>query len=113
VDAVVEVVYKTRGSGWHETAQEALESLFAEDGRYPRAGERRFAVRSPKIDDGVQFAALIHPDNPTSGAYRGTSFVIFPRTDGPALVGLVVGTDGLGPDADVLGRPGHARKCSA
>ncbi|MBM3496381.1 MAG: AAA family ATPase [Armatimonadetes bacterium] len=64
-------------------------------------------------DRNVPFAALIQPDNPSSGAYAGTSFVVFPQANAPALAGLVVGTDGLGADSEILGRPGHARKCHA
>jgi len=42
------------------------------------------------------------------------SFVVFPtREPGPALVALVVGTNGLQPDEEILSRPGHARKCAA
>ncbi|MCI0446644.1 hypothetical protein L0152_26000, partial [bacterium] len=62
---------------------------------------------SKKIAE-VPFAALIHPQNPNSGPYGGMSFVIFPAKDAPCLIAMGVGTKGLSPDEDVLGRPGHA-----
>jgi len=64
-------------------------------------------------DTGVPYAAYIHPANPNSGPYGGTSFVIFPVSGAPCLIGLGVGTQGLAPDAAILGRPGHARKAQA
>lgn len=64
-------------------------------------------------DAGVPFAALIAPDNPNSGPYGGMSFVLFPVEDAPAMIALVVGTQGLSPDEETLGRPGHARKARA
>jgi 5-methylcytosine-specific restriction protein B len=66
-----------------------------------------------KGDTGVPFGALIHPSNPDSGPYGGMSFVVFPMPDVPCLVGLVVGTQGLSPDEEILARPGHARKVGA
>jgi 5-methylcytosine-specific restriction enzyme B len=63
--------------------------------------------------DSVPFAAYIHPNNPTSGPYGGTSFVFFPIEDGPPLIALVVGTQGLAADEQILSRPGHARKTQA
>jgi 5-methylcytosine-specific restriction enzyme B len=73
------------------------------------------ALRAPEFrgETGVPFAAYIHPDNPTSGAYGGMSFVLFPAEDAPCLVAMVVGTQGLSPDEAILGRPGHARKMQA
>jgi len=43
------------------------------------------------------------------------SLVLFPSEEEgePSLIGMVVGTNGLAPDEDILGRPGHARKCMA
>ncbi len=64
-------------------------------------------------ESGVPFAAYIHPSNPPSGPYSGLSFAIFPVPDKPALIGLIVGTQGLSPDEAILGRPGHARKALA
>ncbi len=39
--------------------------------------------------------------------------MIFPATEAPCLVALVVGTQGLAPDEAILGCPGHARKAQA
>ena len=81
------------------------------------SGERRFQLRvnASDRDRDVPFAALIGPDQETSGAYGGMSFVMFPsKEEGqPALFGMVVGTHGLAPDEDILSRPGHARKARA
>jgi 5-methylcytosine-specific restriction protein B len=41
------------------------------------------------------------------------SFVLFPIENGPALISMVVGTQGLSPDEDILSRPGHSRKVMA
>jgi 5-methylcytosine-specific restriction enzyme B len=43
----------------------------------------------------VPYAAYIHPSNADSGAYGGMSFVIFPANEGPCLVAMVIGTQGL------------------
>ncbi len=59
--------------------------------------------------EGVPFAGLIHPDNPPSGPYGGTSLVWFPGEHG-ALLDLGVGTRGLSPDEGLLLRPGHRRR---
>lgn len=67
------------------------------------------------------YAALIPPGEAGSGPYRGASFVIFPRLEKAAghdgreraIVALCVGTEGLGPDQEALGRPGHARRIAA
>ncbi len=115
IEHVVDIIYRPYDPDrWHEEAEQALNSLWGAGSRYPLNGAKAFKLRCPKMTDKkVPFAALIQPDNPSSGAYAGTSFVIFPRSGGPALVGLVVGTDGLGADSEILGRPGHARKCHA
>lgn len=112
ISNIVDVIYEPYDvNKWHETAEAALTSLWESGSRYPQSASRAFRLRCPKMSDkNVPFAALIHPDNPSSGAYAGASFVLFPRSGGPAMVGLGVGTDGLGQDAEILGRPGHARK---
>ncbi|MFB6263974.1 MAG: McrB family protein [Bradymonadaceae bacterium] len=111
------------GPAWTERCCEAFHTLF--EGRGSRYHKRAWGneVR-PRINadtSGVPYAALIHPDNPDSGPYGGTSFVLFPPNDideaddrpGTALFGLVVGTRGLHPDEEALARPGHARKANA
>jgi hypothetical protein len=64
------------------------------------------------LQDGVPFGALLHPDNPPSGAYGGFSLAWFPTLEG-SLMSLVVGTRGLQPDEGILTRPGHRRRVAA
>lgn len=114
LEALTDFLYRPYPrAAWHSEAADVLGSLWAAGGRFRQSADKIVTVRSPRIEDGVAFAAIIHPDNPTSGAYRGMSFVLFPSPTAPALVGLLVGTDGTGPDAPILGKPGHARKCQA
>jgi hypothetical protein len=63
-------------------------------------------------DEGVPYAGVTAPENPTSGAYGGASLAWFPCADG-ALMTLVVGTKGLAPDEGLLTRHGHRRRISA
>src|SRR5262245_46285304 len=63
-------------------------------------------------EDGIPFGALLHPDNPSSGAYGGFSLAWFPTPVG-SLMTLVVGTRGLQPDEGILTRPGHRRRVAA
>lgn len=115
-ESLLDLVLLPDQKSWAERAKSAFPTLFGSpDGRYPKAAEKIVSVRAPGIsaETGVPFAALIHPENPTSGAYSGLSFVLFPVPEGPCLIGLVVGTNGLAPDDAILGRPGHARKAQA
>ncbi len=120
---LVELVYRPRAA-WADA--DAVRRAFQEAlaGRYPRikdltqkrSEERRFQLRvNGQVEkDAVPYAALLAPEQEESGPYGGMSFVLFPADDaGPALVGMVVGTHGLAPDEEILGRPGHARKCGA
>lgn len=113
---LLEIVHSLTQDSWSERNRTAFDALFGSpEGRYPRPAAKAVTLRAPEMsgDAGVPFAAFIHPSNPTSGAYSGLSFVIFPVADAPCLVGLVVGTNGLTPDEAILGRPGHARKAQA
>ena len=115
VSAILERSYS---KGWPERFKAGFEALFGADGgRYPESARRVVTLRAPapsQDSEGiVPFAALIHPNNPNSGAYGGTSFAVFPGEDAPCLISLVVGTGGLAPDEAILGRPGHARKAAA
>jgi 5-methylcytosine-specific restriction protein B len=111
------------GSAWKDRCREAFEGLFdgSDDRYHKRAWEKQVQPRINADTSSVPYAALIHPDNPDSGPYGGTSFVLFPpnetddESDGPgtAMFGLVVGTRGLHPDEEALARPGHARKTNA
>jgi 5-methylcytosine-specific restriction enzyme B len=114
MDALVGIIHNPPAD-WTAANNAAFEILFgAPGGRYPKGAEKTVTVRAPDIsrDTGVPFAAYIHPANPKSGPYGGLSFVIFPVSDAPCLVGLVVGTQGLVPDEAVLGRPGMHAKCA-
>jgi len=118
LDQLVDLIHSGSTDAWHKKNAEALAPLFgAENGRYPAAAEKSIKLRAPEMkggdDSGIPFAAYIHPANPDSGPYAGMSFVIFPVKDGPCLVSMVVGTQGLSPDETVLGRPGHARRLRA
>jgi 5-methylcytosine-specific restriction enzyme B len=115
LDALVEIIHNRDPENWPAQNEAAFGQLFgSEGGRYPAQAKKSFALRAPKEGkDNISFAAYIHPDNPTSGAYTGTSFVIFPGQEKSCLVGMVVGTGGLAPDEAILGKPGHARKLNA
>jgi 5-methylcytosine-specific restriction protein B len=96
-----------------------LESLFGE--RYHKRHFEPTIIRDAyglaagtgEEADGVPFAGLIHPDNPPSGPYGGTSLVWFPTREHGSLIGFGVGTRGLSPDEGILSRPGHRRRISA
>ncbi|MCL4234531.1 MAG: AAA family ATPase, partial [Deltaproteobacteria bacterium] len=76
--------------------------------------KQKFQVRAnlAKKDTSATYAGWITAENPTSGAYHGTSFVWFPGASGSVAV-LVIGTGGFGADTAILGRPGHARRLRA
>jgi len=104
--------------GWPERFTAGFDALFgAKGGRYPDSAKSKIRLRAPEFSEenegNVPFAALIHPSNPGSGPYGGTSLAIFPGVDTACLISLVVGTNGLAPDEAILGRPGHARKVAA
>ena len=65
-----------------------------------------------KGEDQAGWAGWIPAENPTSGAYQGTSFVWFLGAEGSVAV-LCVGTGGFGPDTHILARPGHRRRLHA
>ncbi len=105
--------------GLFEKAEElvsaALKDLFG--ARYYQSHLKDAQIRSAAYrlgsledDRGVPYAGLIAPDNPTSGAYGGTSIVWFPTKDHGSLLGLGVGTRGISPDEGLLTRPGHRRR---
>jgi 5-methylcytosine-specific restriction enzyme B len=93
-----------------------IDALFGE--RYYVAGLKDVQIRNAfglgrvETEGGVPYAGLIHPDNPTSGPYGGTSLVWFPAEEG-SLLGLGVGTRGISPDEAILTRPGHRRRTGA
>lgn len=115
IDELISLILNPQKQNWAKNHQEALDRLFGGHGRYPDKARNTLKLRAPE-DIEVPYAAYIHPQNPDSGAYGGTSLVFFPPTDwtsGPCLIGFVVGTQGLSPDEGILSRPGHARKVRA
>lgn len=112
------ILERRYSNGWSEKFRAGFEALFGGDGgRYPDSAKRQVTLRAPAPSEAsegiIPFAALIHPSNPSSGPYGGTSLAVFPGDDAPCLISLVVGTNGLAPDETILGRPGHARKAAA
>lgn len=101
-----------QGLGASDPAEE-LKALFG--GRYQQNDGKQAAIRAPfslgrerdGVDNGVPWAGLLNADNPTSGAYGGTSVVWFPTPNDGSLLTFVVGTGGLMPDEGILTRPGH------
>ena len=94
-----------------------LEQLFG--GRYQARHKTdyqprdAYALGNDPEGEGVPYAGLIHPDNPTSGPYGGTSLVWFPTKEDGTLIGFGVGTRGLSPDEGILTRAGHRRRIAA
>jgi 5-methylcytosine-specific restriction protein B len=116
MDGLINLIQTPGTEDWPSRCKAAFSELYsAKGGRYPDRAQRIASPRVPdfKGDIGVPFGALIHPSNPDSGPYGGMSFVVFPTPDVPCLVALVVGTQGLSPDEEILARPGHARKVGA
>jgi len=83
-DKLVNAILDRRYSNaWPEKFKAGFEALFGGDsGRYPDSAKRRVTLRSPApSEDGegiIPFAALIHPSNPSTGPYGGTSLAVFP-----------------------------------
>ena len=96
MEKLLDLIYNGQAD-WEQANREAFDSLFGQGGRYPSRAATVVKLRAPKFSSGSggPFAAYIHPSNPDSGAYGGTSFVIFPVDDGPCLISLVVGTQGI------------------
>lgn len=114
LNPLVEIIHSRTLDSWKARNESALSALFGS--RYSKRAETCVALRAPDMkgnESGVPYAAYIHPSNADSGAYGGMSFVVFPVENGPCLVAMVVGTQGLAPDEAVLGRPGHSRKMKA
>ena len=109
----LDLAYARLDASWGKAAEAALVSLARE--RYGARWDKRLQVRAngDLAEGKAPYAALIPAGQPGSGPYGGMSLAIFPSTEGPALVSLVVGTNGLEPDEQALGRPGHARKTAA
>lgn len=100
--------------GGSDAVRDLLDRVYAE--RFHGARHHREAyqlrVNLQKKDDAASYAGWITAENPASGPYQGTSLVWFPGEQGSVAV-LVIGTDGFGADAHILGRPGHRRRLKA
>lgn len=108
-----------RGRAWElmgdsDAVRALMERVYEE--RYHKASHHRSAyqirVNLQKKEEVASYAGWITASNPTSGPYQGTSLVWFPGGGGSVAV-LVIGTDGFGEDAHILGRPGHRRRLKA
>ena len=113
---IISLIHSGSLENWPERSREAFSEIYGSDsGRYPDRAKQAISLRAPDFPSGsgIPFTALIDPSNPDSGAYGGMSFVIFPVENSPALLGMVIGTQGLSPDEEILGRPGHGRKTKA
>ncbi len=114
MEKLVQLIQEPYSREWPALAEATFDSLFGGGGgRYREAAKSEVTIRAPGGELDAPFAALIPAGNPGSGGYGGMSFVIFPAKDAPSLIGLVVGTQGLSPDEQILGRPGHARRALA
>ncbi len=114
-DIIAKGLYEASGESKESPIRPAMARLF--DTRYhtkhrPEDGLRDAYGLKKDRSDGVPFAGVTAPDNPSSGPYGGTSLVWFPRQDGTLLT-LVVGTRGLAPDEGLLTRHGHRRRVGA
>ncbi len=121
IDQLLALFHEKR-SAWAEGVKERFG--LALKARYPlgRWGAEDGKVRPIQLrvngnlePTNAPYAGVIGPDQDTSGGYGGMSFVVFPAdVEGEGgLFGLVVGTNGLAPDEQILGRPGHARRLRA
>lgn len=100
--------------GDSESVRGLLDRVYAERCHSARHHRDAYQLRVnlQKKDDAASYAGWITADNPSSGPYQGTSLVWFPGQNGSVAV-LVIGTDGFGADAQILGRPGHRRRLKA
>lgn len=108
-----------QGRGWSlmgngDGVRDLLSRVY--DQRYHSAKHHKdgyqIRVNLQKKDDAASYAGWINAENPTSGPFQGISLVWFP-SDAGSVIGLVIGTDGFGADAHILGRPGHRRRLKA
>jgi 5-methylcytosine-specific restriction protein B len=113
MNSLLELCTKSYNSeSWAEESESAFEEVFGSNGgRYPLSAKKDIQFRTPAAT--IPFSAIIHESNPTSGGYSGMSFVIFPIEGGPTMIAMVVGTQGLSPDENIIGKPGHSRKMNA
>jgi 5-methylcytosine-specific restriction protein B len=99
--------------GQRDRVEDLLNKVFEDRMNMRFRGKYQLRINLQTKPDAAAYAGfIVAENNPTSGAYQGTSFVWFPG-DGGSVVTLVTGTDGFGADAAILGRPGHGRRLRA
>jgi 5-methylcytosine-specific restriction protein B len=113
VEAIRQGLPKEAGSGIRKIVAAMLEEHFPKRLSQQVQIRDAYALGQGEEKDGVPYAGLIHPDNPESGPYGGTSLVWFPTGDHGSLMSFVVGTRGLSPDEGILTKPGHRRRLAA
>ncbi|MGD8859480.1 MAG: AAA family ATPase [Myxococcales bacterium] len=108
-----------RGRAWsgmndNDGARELMWNVYDERCHSAAHHKGKYQVRANLKGDAsnAAYAAWITAENPSSGAFQGTSFTWFPGEGGSVAV-LCIGTDGFGQDTHILGRPGHRRRLKA
>lgn len=114
IDTLLERMIRGRGyrPETRDDVADILKGVFEE--RYHSQDWRHFQPRNALMlkEEQAAWAGWITSENPTSGAYQGTSFVWFPADEG-SVATLCIGTGGFGPDGHLLARPGHRRRLKA
>ena len=68
------------------------------------------SIRTPSKDEANFWFGYIREDQPTSGAFDGLSFVIFPEyKETRCLVAIGIGSSSIGKDGDLAASPGFRR----
>jgi 5-methylcytosine-specific restriction protein B len=109
----LDFIYLPFNKDWGDQAKDTLSNWVVQ--RYGARWEKKLQLRvnGNPAEDSAPYAAFIPAGQPKNGPYGGMSFVVFPSSTAPAWIALGVGTNGLAPDEQPLGRPGHARKVAA
>ena len=120
LDDVISFIKKPFAANWAEEGKTKFEEYLSSGERYhaktyKKEGKGLIAIRNPGTDikQGIPYLGLVQPDAAPSGSYDGTSLVLFPSRKGASWITVCVGPEGMGVDAEVLSRPGHARKLGA
>jgi hypothetical protein len=108
------------GRGWSrmgdsDGVRALLDSVYNERCHGARHHREAYQLRVnlQKRDDAASYAGWITGENPTSGPVPGHVACVVPGRERGSVAVLVIGTDGFGADAHILGRPGHRRRLKA
>lgn len=108
-----------QGRSWsskapNDAARELMDRVYDErySGHAWQRSKYQLRANLERDESNANYAAWITAENPTSGAFQGTSFTWFPGEGGSVAV-LCIGTDGWGTDTHILQRPGHRRRLKA